>query len=171
MPTPSIRAALERVEAGFTAKPQMALQSDAPARAVFAGGLAAQVLHPQGHSLRTDMPAPMGGTGEQVTSGWLMRAALASCTSTMIAMRAARLGIEFTRLEVVVKSRTDARGMLGLDDAVPAGPLDIDVSVIIDAPGVPEPVLAELVDWADRHSPVASALRRSMDVRVSVQAG
>ena len=45
---------------------------------------------------------------------------MAACCSTVIAQRAARLGIELTRLEVTVAGDGDNRGMLGLDDSVSA---------------------------------------------------
>jgi hypothetical protein len=44
-------------------------------------------------------------------------------------MRAAVDGIELSRLEVVVDSESDDRGILGIDEAVPAGPLQMRVRV------------------------------------------
>jgi hypothetical protein len=38
-------------------------------------------------------------------------------------MRAAELGIPLQRLEVTVDSESDDRGILGMDEAIPAGPL------------------------------------------------
>lgn len=38
-------------------------------------------------------------------------------------MRAAELGIALQRVEVVVDSESDDRGILAMDDEVPAGPL------------------------------------------------
>ncbi len=56
--------------------------------------------------------------------GWLLRAAEASCVATLITMRAAMLGIDLDTLEVTVDSVSDDRGLLGVDDTVPAGPAD-----------------------------------------------
>lgn len=39
----------------------------------------------------------------------------------MIAMRAARLGINFSKLKFAIESEGDNRGMLGLDDRISAG--------------------------------------------------
>lgn len=165
----TIRDALQRVCTTFTQKPRLALQPDTPARAVWTGGLAMQVTHPDGHAVTTDMPQVMGGSGAAVSPGWLMRGGLAACTATVLAMRAQQLGIRLTRLEITVGSRSDARGMLGLDDSVPAGPLDIDMQVEIAAEGQSEEALADLVAWADAHSPVGSALRRALDLRVDAK--
>ena len=168
MPVSSISAAVQRVESTFAKKPGLALQSDSPAHAVLAGGLAIEVRHPDGHVVRTDMPAALGGGGAEVAPGWLLRAGLASCTATVIAMRAERLGIQLDQLAVSAHSRSDNRGMLGLDAGVPSGPLELDLRIQVAAEGVSPETLADLVGWADEHSPVTDALRRALQVRVSV---
>jgi uncharacterized OsmC-like protein len=163
-----ICAAIQRVETTLTEKPGLAVHADPPALAVFTGGLAMEVRHPDGYTVATDMPKSLGGKADAVSPGWLMRAGLASCTATVIALRAERLGIRLTRLEVTAGSRSDARGMLGLDPAVAAGPLEIDLAVDVAAEGASEAALAELVAWANQHSPIGDAVRRAMDVRLSV---
>lgn len=168
MPASTISEAVQRVEAAMTQKPGLGLQPDKPATAVLKSGLAFTVRHPGGHEIATDMPKPLGGGGEDVPPGWLMRAGLASCTATVIALRAERLGVTLSRLEVTVESRSDVRGMLGLDASVPAGPLDIDMSVLIAADGASEETLAGIVAWADQHSPIGNAVRRPIDVRLSI---
>jgi uncharacterized OsmC-like protein len=60
------------------------------------------------------MPSEVGGSGDQVTPGWLFRAGLASCAATRIAMAAAAEGIELATLEVRASSRSDTRGLLGM---------------------------------------------------------
>ena len=97
-----------------------------------------------------------------------MRAGLASCTATVIALRAERLGIHLTKLEVTAQSSSDARGMLGLDPSVPAGLVQLDMQVDIQAEDADEQALAELVAWADEHSPIANTVRGSQDLRISV---
>ncbi len=168
MAVSSISAAVQRVEDTFTKKPGLALQPDTPAHAVLTAGLAIEVRDPHGHVVHTDLPAVMGGGGDEAAPGWLLRAGLASCTATVIAMRAERLGIRLDRLEVSAHSRSDARGLLGLGDAVPPGPLDVDLQIRLEAAGVAPQVLADLAAWADAHSPVTDALRRALQVRVTV---
>ncbi len=91
-----------------------------------------------------------------------MRAALSNCEAVMIALRAAQLDVELTTLEVRVDSLSDDRGMLGMDDSVPAGPLNMKISVRIGAEGASEEKLHEIVDWAEKHSPVGEPLTRVM---------
>ena len=64
-----------------------------------------------------------GGGAAAPTPGWLVRAALASCAATTIAMRAAELDIALTRLEVTAESETDMRGLLDVSDGVDPGPV------------------------------------------------
>jgi uncharacterized OsmC-like protein len=80
-----------------------------------------QVSGPRGEKVITDMPPPMGGTGSGANPGWLLRAGLASCNATVIAMRAAQLGLQLKSLEFTVESESDNRGFLGSDDSVSAG--------------------------------------------------
>jgi organic hydroperoxide reductase OsmC/OhrA len=68
---------------------------------------------------------------------------------------------------VVVSSESDHRGLLGLDQ-VDAGPLELRLRYLLEAPGVPAERLAALVDWAERHSPVSTAARRELPVAVEV---
>ena len=117
------------------------------------------------------MPPPVGGAGSAPTAGWVLRAAWAACDATAIAMRAAELGIALRRLEVVAESESDFRGLLGLGDGVPPGPLRARIQVRIAADGAEAEQLREIVEWADRHSPVGDALRRSVPVEIEVEAG
>jgi uncharacterized OsmC-like protein len=95
---------------------------------------------------------------------------MASCDATVIAMRAAQEGIQLTTLEVTVTSESDDRGFLGMDYSLPAGPLTAQIHVKIAADGVPLEKLHEIVDWADRHSPVSDAVKRAVPTTVVVEA-
>jgi uncharacterized OsmC-like protein len=83
-------------------------------------------------------------------------------------LRAAQLGIELKTLEVRVDSVSDDRGMLGMDDTKSAGPLNMKVSIHIGADGVPAKKLHEIVEWAEKHSPVGEPLVRIMPVQYTV---
>jgi uncharacterized OsmC-like protein len=145
--------------------------TDPPATAVIEQGLRCRVEGPEGAVLLTDMPSSVGGDGTAPTPGWAARAAQASCDATVIAMRAAELGIQLQRLEVIADSESDHRGLLGMDDAAPVGPAWSRIRVRVDAVGATPDQLRELVEWADRHSPVSDAMRRSVPVTVEVEAG
>ena len=125
---------------------------------VLEDGLSCRIGGPFG-DLRTDMPALLGGGATAPSPGWLLRGAIASCTATVIAMRAAQLGITLDLLEVSVTCGGDARGMLGLDEAVSAAMTDIRVGVRIGAEETPHDVLVELVRWAEAHAPVMCTIR------------
>jgi uncharacterized OsmC-like protein len=111
----------------------------------------------------------MGGAASAPNPGWVLRAALASCTATAIAMRAARLGIDLTALEVTVESHSDNRGLLGLGDDVPAGLASLTTRVKIGAGDVPADRLRELAEWGDGHSPVACTARTAPGFALEIE--
>ena len=83
-------------------------------------------------------------------------------------MRAAQEGMELSTLEVTVDSESDDRGILGMEESVPAGPLSARIRVKIAADGVSAEKLHEVVKWADRHCPVSDALQRAVPTTVEV---
>ena len=83
-------------------RPDMGLHDDAPATARWDGGTRVVASHANGTRCRPTCRGELGGTGDEVTPGWLFRAGLASCAATSIAMTAAAEGIELTTLEVRV---------------------------------------------------------------------
>lgn len=165
-----IRQSVERLASHFVVNPQDALTHDKAAVATVASGLRCKAVGPKGETLVTDMPAGIGGGNSAPTPGWFLRAALANCDATMIALRAAQLGIELSSLEVIVDSESDTRGMLDGAGDVPAGPLGMRIRVRIGAAGVPAQQLQELVHWAEMHSPVGDALRRAVPVTAEIVA-
>ncbi len=121
MSVPSPREAIERVSAAISADPTKGRAKNAPATARLTTGLQCELSGPYNERLITDMPQAMGGAASGPNPGWLLRGALASCTATVIAMRAAKLGVALSSLEVTVESESDNRGILGLDENVSAG--------------------------------------------------
>jgi uncharacterized OsmC-like protein len=163
-----IRSALEAATSHYAANPADARSRDSVATATLREGLLVQVEAPTGERLTTDMVASVGGTGSAPSPGWLLRAAEASCVATLIAMRAATLGITLKALEVAVDSESDDRGMLGMDDSVPAGPLTGRVQVRLMADGVDPATLDEMARWGVKHCPVCNALERPVPISVEV---
>jgi uncharacterized OsmC-like protein len=149
--------------------PEKCLAADTPATATIEAGLRCHATGPRGAALTTDMPVGIGGGGSGPSPGWYLRAALATCDATVIAMRAAQLGVVLTTLEVTVESESDSRGLLGMDGGITPGPLSIRTRVHIAADGVPSEQLRALVTWAEERSPVADALRRAVPVTTSVE--
>lgn len=121
----------------------------------------------------TDMPAQMGGNGESVTPGWPLRAGLAACVGTLIVFKSAAEGIELESLELTVGGRSDLRGLFAMPDeqgvTVSAAPVEVTLEVRITAPGVPRDRLLALVEQANLCSPVASALRQALPIKLCVE--
>lgn len=163
----SARAALERARRLFLEKPAAAKKPNAMATAVWRDGLRCEVAGPAGEKVSTDMPEPMGGGGAACNPGWLLRAGMASCTATAIAMRAAMAGIELRLLEVNVQSESDARGLVGID-GVPTALGGMRMSIRIGADGVDEATLRELATWGESTSPVSCTLRERPPVALEV---
>jgi uncharacterized OsmC-like protein len=166
----TIKDAVERASAYLTEHPEEARYRDSAATARIESGLVARVTGPGGESITTDMPAGIGGTGTAPSPGWLMRAATASCVASLIAIRAAATGARFEAVEVTADSESDDRGILGLDDAIPAGALSIRVSVRIASAVLDETPAArqELIDWAIAHCPVTDSLGRAVPIEVEI---
>ena len=164
-----IATALGRLENVIANDPSVARVRNPPARAMLTQGLKCRVTGPAGEHVETDMSPALGGDGSSPSPGWLFRAASAACCLTVIAMRAARLGIDLTTLEVLVTSDGDTRGMLGLDE-ISAGYSAMQTEVRIGAKDATPEQLTELVHWADGHSPVGCTVRDAPvnDLRIVV---
>ncbi len=100
-----------------------------------------------------------------------MRAALASCDASLVAIEAARDGVELTDLTVAVESDSDSRGLLGLDDSVPPGPLAIRVRIELAASNATEDQLREIAQRAEARSPVRDALARPVSMTTEIVTG
>ena len=166
---PGVGEAVEKLEKALVAAPEKGLARNSPATATLQRDLSVRVSGPRGESLATDMPPALGGAAAAPPPGWLLRAGLASCTATVIAMRAARLGVVLDTLEVTVESESDNRGMLGTDDNVSAALSALVTRVRIGARDVEAERLREIVAWADRHSPVACTVREERQVGVEIE--
>jgi uncharacterized OsmC-like protein len=161
------RDALERVKRVFLEKPAAARKPTAQATAIWRSRLKCEVIGPGIEKVVTDMPEAMGGGGEGPNPGWLLRASMASCTATSIAMRAALLGIELRSLEVTVESQMDARGVVGIPDVSTALD-DIRMSIKIGADGVDDATLRDVAKLSEAHSTVSCTLRERPPIAIDV---
>lgn len=174
MATRDIAAAMQRIEKVLQRRPETGMHDDASAIARWESGTRIVASHANGAQMLTDMPIELGGSGDQVTPGWLFRAGVASCLATCIAMNAAAMEIELTTLDVLASSRSDLRGLLGMADAagelVSAGPSHVQLRVSIAAHGVSPERLRILVEDSRRRSPMLLALENAVpvDMRIDV---
>jgi len=155
-----IRAAIEAAVGYLTEHPGEARYTDSQAVAEVEVGLRCVVTGPDG--------ASVGGGASAPSPGWLFRAALASCTATFIAMRAAQEGVEARGLSVTVDSESDDRGILGIDKAVPAGPLSVRVHVRFPSAGE-RAGASSLAEWGAAHCPVYDATGRAVPITLEVE--
>ncbi len=166
--TDSIRAAVEGATAHVAGHPDEARYTDSAATAHLGNQLHVSVDGTGGEHLETDMVSGIGGLGIAPGPGWVYRAAVASCVASLAGMRAAQVGLEGFACDVTVDSESDDRGILGIDPAVPAGPLSIRIAISVRADGAGDAQLEEVARWAIDHCPVADATRRLVPVRVEV---
>jgi uncharacterized OsmC-like protein len=164
----AIQAAIRAASDYLRQHPEEARSTDSAATATLIDGLVVRVTGPGGASITTDMVPSVGGSGSAPSPGWLLRAAEASCVVTLIAMRAAVLEVTLDALEVTVDSESDDRGLLGVADDVPAGPLSGRVSVRLAAEGVDPTTLEEMAHWGVKHCPVCDALERPVPMTTEV---
>jgi uncharacterized OsmC-like protein len=156
--TTNVRAAIEQISAAISADASKAQAKRVPATARLTEGLKCEVTGPSGQRMVTDMPGALGGDGSAPNPGWVLRCAWASCTATVIAMRAAKLGVALETLEVTVDGDSDLRGILGLDESIGAGQRAVRTTVKIRGTADPQ-TLREIATWGEAHSPVACTVR------------
>jgi uncharacterized OsmC-like protein len=166
----AIRNAIETASGYLREHPDAATGTDAAATAVREDGLRFRVEGPTGQ-VTSDMSESVGGGATAPTPGWLLRAALASCDATLVAMEAARDNIELSDLKVIVESESDFRGVLGIDASVNPGPVAVRVRIELTAPDATEDQLREIVQRAEAHSPVRDALEREVSMTTEVVTG
>ncbi len=166
-----IAESIRGARAYLTANPAEARYRDGAATAVVERGLRVRVDGPDGASVVTDMAKGIGGGGTAPSPGWLFRAAYASCVATLITMRAAETGVNIVGLEVTVDSESDDRGILGIDETVPAGPLSMRVAVRATSADADPARVRAVVEWGTSHCPVDDAVRRAVPVELTVDVG
>lgn len=167
-----IRQSIEGAIKFYTEHPEKAVSADKAAQVSWQGGLRFRAEGTNGAIFLSDMPKDVGGGQSAPTPGWFMRAGVASCTASVIAMRAAQQGVALSKLDIAVDSSSDDRGFFGIDDSIPAGPLQMRMQVsIAAADGTSPEQLRAIVEWAEAHSPVAEAVRRAVPFTTEVEVG
>ena len=166
----TIRNAIETASGYLREHPDAATSTDAAAAAVHEDGLRFRIEGPKGQ-VTSDMAKSVGGGETAPTPAWLLRAALASCDATLVAMEAARDGVELTDLTVTVDSESDFRGILGVDDTIHPGPRAVRVRIELAAPNATEDHLREIVQRAESRSPVRDAVMREVSMSTEIVTG
>jgi uncharacterized OsmC-like protein len=163
MQSSDIGKAVAAVEQLLQSQPEPGPQPDLPATATIEDGLRCRIESPDGKAIYTDMPDSVGGGASANSPGWHLRAALASCDATLLAMRAARLGLKLDGIQVRVEASSDGRGMF-LDEDISAGSTGMRLVFTIRAGAVSAAEIEKLVQWVEVHSPVATDITRAVEL-------
>lgn len=163
-----IGTAVQRASAYLTDNPGEARYRDSHARARLGEGLRVEVEGPGGERLTTDMPKGIGGGATKPSPGWFFRAAAAACVASLIGIRAAMTDVELPpdSIEVTVDTESDDRGILGLDDTIPAGALSLRVVVTVHGGSPGRDAIEAIVTWAVDHCPVTDTAQRAVPIEV-----
>ena len=91
--------------------------------------------------------------------------ALAGCVTTTTVLHAAARGIQIERLSTELVGTIDVQGLLALDDTVPVGYDQIQITMDIKA-DCSDDEIDELLAFAKNHSPVCNTVCRPVPVTV-----
>jgi uncharacterized OsmC-like protein len=164
-----IKDSIESAARYLTEHPDEARYTDSYARATLGESLRVDVEGPGALRIVTDMPEGVGGRAQEPSPGWLFRAAIASCVASTVGMEAARQDVALSALLVEVDSESDDRGILGMDETVPAGPLSTRVRIRARAEGIEETKLRAILERGAALCPVCDATKRAVDVSLEIE--
>ncbi|HEX6988913.1 MAG TPA: OsmC family protein [Bacillota bacterium] len=117
-------------------------------------------------SITTDEPEALGGTDSAPDPVELFLASATTCLQIGIVTQAALRKIELKELIIEAEGDLDVRGYLG-DDQVAPGYNQVKLKVHIEG-NASQAELRELVEVAQRHSPMLDSVRRSVPIEAEV---
>jgi uncharacterized OsmC-like protein len=110
-------------------------------------------------------PPVLLGNNEGANPVEFLLHALAGCVTTTTVLHAAARGIGIESISTELEGDIDLQGLLGLDQAVPAGYRAIRVKMDIEA-DCSDAELDDLLRFAQQHSPVCNTVCRPVPVTV-----
>ena len=117
------------------------------------------------YTWHADLPSSLGGTGAAPSPTQLLLGALAGCAVAFIYdTLAPQLDIELKDVRAVARCKTDARGLLGMEDARP-DLMDIELEITVDWSGPADRLRALEQTWLDR-CPIYLAITKANPVSV-----
>jgi uncharacterized OsmC-like protein len=108
-------------------------------------------------------PPVLLGSNEGANPVEFLLHALAGCVTTTFILHAMARGITIRELSTELKGDIDLRGLLGLDESVPAGYERIGIRMNVKA-DCSEKELDDLLRYAQQHSPVCNTVCRPVPV-------
>lgn len=110
-------------------------------------------------------PPVLLGNNEGANPVEFLLHALAGCVTTTFVLHAMARGIRINSLSTELEGDIDLRGLLGLDETVMPGYREIRIRMHVDA-DCSEAELADLMAFAEAHSPVCNTVCRPVPVRI-----
>ncbi|MDZ7754212.1 MAG: OsmC family protein [Gammaproteobacteria bacterium] len=116
-----------------------------------------------------DEPPELGGQDAAVNPVELVLVALGTCQEIMYAAYASVMGIKLDAVKVNVRGYLDLKGLLGMDDSIPAGYKRIKFETEIQSPASDEE-LTKLIEMVESHCPVLDILSTAQQVTGTARA-
>ena len=117
-----------------------------------------------------DEPPELGGNDAGVNPVELILAALGTCQEIVYSAYASVMDIPLDSVQVNVKGYLDLKGLLGMDESVPAGYSQITFEALLESSADDES-LRKLIDTVESHCPVLDILCREQNIKGVAKVG
>lgn len=164
--TRTAKSALERTIKAVKARPEFG-QRTYTATATLENGMTCAVTE-KNHNLIADLPTAMGGDNEGPSPGALLRCAMASCVAIGIKSWAIRSDLTINCVDVRFEADSDARGELGICDAVAPGFEAGRLHIRVVSPDAPDAV-RDAIKTSLTYSPLMDAVHFRTPIEVETQ--
>lgn len=114
-----------------------------------------------------DEPPVLLGDNQGANPVEYLLVALSGCLTTALVAHAAARGVELKSVQSRLEGDLDVQGFLGLSETIPVAYQEIRVSFKIDA-DISEQEKQELVEMAQKYSPVFNTITRPVPVKVGL---
>lgn len=119
------------------------------------------------HIFTKDEPEVLLGHDQGANPVEYLLAGLAGCVTTSLVAHAAAKGIKIDSIEATLDGDIDIQGLLQIDKDVNPGYQGIRISYKIES-DAPEETLKELIELAEKSSPVANTIKRPTPIYMSL---